>query len=138
LCVVLLFWLLRPYDSVTFTPFTTDKTEYRAGEIVTMTNTFCWDGTPFAAERFIVSSVSKVGLGTVAFPWGYARADVAERYASGCSPTTIRVEIPPTTPPGDYRITYEVTYVPNPVRRVSESNTSNIFTVTAKEPSSAP
>jgi len=134
-CGLLLYWLLRPYEQVTFTPFTTDATAYAPGDIVTMSNEFCWDGVPFAAERFIVSSVSKVGLGTVAFPWGYARADVAERYADGCSPTTIRVEIPSTTPPGEYAITYVVEYKANPVRVVSTSNTSNVFTVRPAEES---
>lgn len=131
LCGLLLYWLLRPYAPVTTTPFRTDADTYVAGDVVTMSNEFCWDGSPFDAERFIVSSVSKVGLGTVAFPWGYARADVAERYAAtGCAPSKIRVEIPSTTPAGDYTITYEIAVKVNPVRVWTSTTTSNAFTVT--------
>jgi hypothetical protein len=57
--------------------------------------------------------------------------EVAERYASGCSPSTIKVTIPSTTPPGDYRIAYEVAVKVNPVKVWSTSTASNVFTVTA-------
>ena len=130
---LLLFWLLRPYDSVTFTPFETDRDTYAAGDTVIMRNTFCWDGTPFLAERFLLSRVSQVSLGSVEFPWGYAVPEVAERYANGCSDTTIKVEIPPTTPAGAYRISYEVSYAANPVRVVRVANESSVFHVTPPE-----
>ena len=130
---LLLFWLLRPYDSVTFTPFETDRDTYAAGDTVVMTNTFCWDGTPFLAERFLLSRVSQVSLGSVEFPWGYAVPEVEERYIDGCSETTIKVELPPTTPTGDYRVSYEVSYAANPVRVVTVINESNVFHVTHSE-----
>lgn len=132
LASLVIFWLVRPYDSVTFTAFATDRAAYAQGDIVTLTNTFCWDGTPFTADRFLVSEVSMISANSVSFPNGYAIPRVAERYADGCSATTIKFDLPTTTPPGEWRIRYVVSYKANPIRVVSVVNDSNLFTVTAK------
>ena len=126
-------WALRPYDNITFTPFQTDREVYAPGDIITLTNTFCWDGTPFTATRVLVKPVSESELGVIRFPNGFALPSVAEEYADdGCNDSTVRVQIPPTQPPGVYSIRYEVRYKPpwNPVRVVEVDNTSNQFTIT--------
>lgn len=128
------FWALRPYDNITFTPFQTDRATYAPGDIITLTNEFCWDGTPFTAQRVIVKPIAESELGVVRFPNGFALPAVAEMYADGCNESTIKVQIPVTQPPGAYRIRYEVRYKPafNPVRVVQVENTSNEFEVSPR------
>jgi hypothetical protein len=124
-------WLLvRPYDNVSFTGFTADAQTYAAGDVVELSNTFCWDGTPFRADRWLVGAVSEQSLGTVRFPNGYAIEPVRVRYVDGCEPSTVKVQLPETTPPGEYRIRYDVTYAV-PLKEVRVSNVSTAFTVTA-------
>jgi hypothetical protein len=126
---VTLWLLLRPYSAVSFTPFQPDRDTYRAGETVTLSNTFCWDGTPFTADRWLVSAVSENALGTVRFPDGYALDAVAVKYVDGCDATTVKVALPITTTPGVYRIRYDVAYTV-PLKTVRLSNLSAPFTVT--------
>lgn len=127
--LVVIWLLLRPYDSITFTAFTPDAESYTAGDAVELSNTFCWDGTPFTAERWLVSAVSEQSLGTVRFPNGYAIEPVRVRYVDGCEPSTVRVQVPATTPAGEYRIRYDVSYQV-PFKTVRLSNVSAPFTVT--------
>lgn len=127
--LVMLYWLLRPYDNISFTPFETNQTEYRNGDVISMTDEFCWDGTPFTVRRFFVSPISKISAGTVEFPNGYALPAVEEKFGQGCAPSTVRVDIPPSIPPGEWAIAYEVSFRANPVRTIELSNTSNTFTV---------
>lgn len=126
---VTLWLLLRQYSAVTFTPFQPDRDTYRAGDVVTLTNTFCWDGTPFTSERWLVAAVAEQSLGTVRFPNGYALDAIAEQYGDGCEPSTVKVALPSTTAPGKYRIRYDVSYSV-PLKTVRLSNVSEPFTVT--------
>jgi hypothetical protein len=133
--VVVTFWLVRPYSSISASPFVTDRTTYAAGDTVVMSNRFCWDGTPFRSLRVIVGTISENELGAVRFPSGYVLPEVEARYAAtGCTDTTVRVQIPVTQPPGMYRFRYESTYEPhwNPVRVVEFDTESNQFEVTAR------
>jgi hypothetical protein len=132
LLAVTMFWLLRPYTNVTSTPFTTDRTSYVAGDTVTLTNTFCWDGTPFMAERFLVTKISRLAAGRVEFPNGYALPAIQEKYAAtGCAPSTVKIELPSTLPEGEWRVEYRTSYRANPIRVVSVETPSNSFQVTA-------
>jgi hypothetical protein len=124
--------LLRPYDSVTFTPFETDRATYQPGDTITLTDVFCWDGTPFLSERFFVSQVSSISAGSVEFPNGFAVPAVAEKYeATGCAPTKIHIELPSTMPLGEWAVQYRVSYRANVIRVVTVANTSNTFQVVA-------
>jgi len=130
---VVTFWAVRPYDNITFTPFVTDRQTYAPGDVITMTNEFCWDGTPFVTTSLLVKPVSEREISTVRFPNGFALPEIAAEYADGCSDSLVRVQIPVTQPPGDYRVRYEVRYKPawNLIRVVEIANTSNEFTITA-------
>ena len=125
------FWALRPYDSITFTPFVTDAQEYAPGDVITLTNQFCWDGTPFVTTSLLVRPVSEREISTVRFPNGYALPEVAAQYADGCSDSMVKVQIPVAQPPGTYRVRYEVRYKPafNPLRVVEIANESNEFEI---------
>ena len=129
------FWALRPYDNITFTPFVTDAQEYAPGDVITMTNEFCWDGTPFVTTSVLVKPISEREISTVRFPNGYALPEIAAEYADdGCSDSMVKVQIPVTQPPGTYRVRYEVRYKPawNPIRVMEIANTSNEFEVTPR------
>ena len=128
--VVVTAALLWPYHSITFSPFVTDETTYRAGDLITLSDRFCWDGTPFISYRFFESDTARSSAGSVEFPNGYATAEVAQRYASGCTTAHVRLQVPEGLPPGKWRIAYEVKYKPNPIRTVSIENDSNEFTIT--------
>ena len=132
------YWSLRPYDNVTFTAFQTDRAAYVQGDIVTMTDTFCWDGTPFTATREFQGKVTSIGAGYVRFAeWpapGVSKSVDKFRWSlNNCAGSTVKIEIPAALPPGEWSVRYIVTYKPagNPVRTVTLPNTSNTFTVTA-------
>ena len=131
LLISTLWLLLRPYNSVTFTPFTTDRATYKAGDTIALTDVFCWDGTPFMSERFFVSQVTRVSAGTVEFPNGFAVPAVAAKYEAGCAHATVRLELPSTLPAGEWAVMYRVSYRANVIRVVSVDNTSNTFQVVA-------
>lgn len=126
--IVCLWLLLKPYHAVKFTPFQPAQDTYSAGDVVMLTNTFCWDGTPFIADKWLVSAVSEQSLGTVRFPNGYALDAIAERYGDGCEASTVMVQLPATVSPGEYRIRYDVSYSV-PLKTVRLSNVSAPFTV---------
>lgn len=133
--LLLCFWFLRPYDNISNSPFQTDKKQYKHGEIVKLSNTFCWDGTPFRADRFFLSRTTKISNGTVEFPFGWANSPVlAEKYKKNpCNPTTVTVEIPNSLPVGLWSVVYETSYKANPVRTVSFDTQSNVFEVVEED-----
>lgn len=129
--IAMLYAFLRPYDNISFTPFQTDKAEYYPGDVITLTNQFCWDGTPFNSERFFQSQVSRISAGSVEFPNGFSTSKaLQEKFGQGeCAESQIRVEVPTSIPPGEWAVAYDVTYQPNLVRTVAISNVSNTFVV---------
>jgi hypothetical protein len=129
------FWMVRPYNDISATPFTTTAQSYAPGDTIVMSNTFCWDGTPFRSERVLVGIISENELGAVRFPRGYVLPEIEAAYtATGCNDTTVRVQIPVTQPPGRYLIRYETAYKPrnNPVRVVTFNVESNEFNISAR------
>lgn len=127
--IVIIVWSVWPYSNISASPFVTNGEQFKAGDVVEMTDMFCWDGTPFRTEPLLVSVVSERELGAVRFPNGYAIPALEEKYGQGCAQSNVKIQIPVTTPPGEYSIRYDVTYRPNPIRVVSFSNESNKFTV---------
>jgi len=130
--LVVTFWLVRPYDNISASPFVSNAERYAPGDTAILTNEFCWDGTPFESLRVLAGPIAESTLGTVRFPNGYVLPEIAAQYeATGCAPSTVRVQIPVTQPPGTYRIRYETSYQPawNPVRTVRFTVESNMFTV---------
>jgi hypothetical protein len=132
------YWQLRPYDNVTFTPFQTDRAAYVQGDIIAMTNMFCWDGVSFTATREFQGAVTAISAGYVRFaewpaPGVSKQVDKFRDAPDNCADSLIKIQVPQILPPGEWSVRYIVTYEPpgNPVRRVTVTNTSNAFTVTA-------
>ena len=134
--LIVTFWMVRPYDSLSASPFETANGDvFAPGDVVVLKNEFCWDGTPFQSLRLLVGGIAENELGTVRFPNGFGLPEVAAKYeATGCAHSTVRVQIPESQPPGMYRIRYETSYEPhwNPVRVVTFTVESNQFAVTPR------
>ena len=128
--LLILFWSVKPYESISFTPFKSDKATYSVGDTITLTNEFCWDGTPFTVNKYLQSPINRIKVGELDFYNGYALPAVAERYQQGCQPTTVTVSIPQDIPPGKYRVAYVVEYNANPIRTIDLTNESNEITIT--------
>ena len=124
LVMLLLVWLLNPAGGVRYADGATtiDQTEYHSGDIVTITTPeYCNDGHAVTVTRKIGNELGALILQPIEF---YAPA------APVCiSPSQAGVMIPSEIPPGRWQIIIESTYQANPVRRVTLTVVTPMFTV---------
>jgi len=123
LVALMLFWLLWPYNSLTFGDYYVDREEYRAGQFVQVTvSEFCTDGSPNTNERWLDNEFGGVALPPL-------------RFNGAGEPVCLQnlqflVKIPDETVPGKYRLEFITKYKANPIRLVEVTTYSPFFYVT--------
>jgi len=143
---LLLFWLLRPYDLVTFKgdPGVATPQVVEQGGVVTVTREeFCNNGTDIAVHRW-ADRYDSDGNVTASFDLGIVEFYNLTGEPVCFSPSSAGITLPnfvvgPNGSRGVFRLRLVTTYKPNPIRTVEITTTSTPFTVLpTKEPSSAP
>ncbi len=143
---LMLFWLLYPYDLVTFKgdPGLATPDVVEQGGIVTVTrDEFCNNGTDTAVHRW-ADRYDADGNVTASFDLGVVEFYNPTGEPVCFAPSSAGLTLPnfvigPNGAPGVFRLRLVTTYKPNPIRTVEVVTTSTPFRVLpTEEPSSAP
>lgn len=119
---VMVFWLLFPYNNLSFGDYYVEKEEYKAGQFVQVTlSKFCTDGSANTVERWLDNEFGGVALPPL-------------RFNGASEPVCIYndkyfIKIPDETVPGKYRIQFNTTYNANPIRNVTVTTYTQFFYV---------
>ena len=143
---LMLFWLLYPYDLVTFRGdpgLATPKVVEQGGVVTVTRDEFCNNGTDISVHRW-ADRYDSDGNVTASFDLGIVEFYNLTGEPVCFSPSSAGITLPnfvvgPNGSSGVFRLRLVTTYKPNPIRTVEITTTSTPFTVLpAKEPSSAP
>lgn len=128
-CLLIIVWLLRPYNYVQASQPVTTQQKYFAGSTVYYRyNEFCVTApTALAIQRYVynVKTGQKIALLPYAFNKEHVMVDCFD---------DLQVTLPlprEALAPGKYQVISEMSYKPNPVRRVTQKFTTNTFTIVA-------
>lgn len=129
ICLLIIVWLLRPYNYVQATQPQTTKERYIAGSSVYYTyDSYCVTApTSLAVQRYVynVDTGQKIAL----LPYSFVKSHVLVQCFDN-----LRVTLPlprEALAPGNYQIISEMSYKPNPVRRVVQKFSTNTFAIVA-------
>lgn len=115
------FWLNYPYKTIDFRnlPYKTDKENYVQGEYSFYEVTYCkyTDVMPTLKRQFVDGII-------------FAVPNSKAVLYMGCRTSKVPFQIPESLPPGRYKLTIELTYQMNPIRKITAMNESNYFQVT--------
>lgn len=123
LVAVMTYWIVRPYNYLTFGDYYVNAESYRPGEFVQVTiSEFCTNGISNSNERWLDGQYGGVGLPPLRF---YGQGE-----PSCMKDLKVLVQIPMETVPGQYRLEFITRYQPNPIRTVSLTTYTPYFQVT--------
>jgi hypothetical protein len=116
---VVAYWLLYPYKTIQVNTniLPTNKSEYRAGEILIYHLDYCkCINKPVSIARAYIDGVI------------YSMPDVSANTPFGCHKTFITVEVP-NLPSGEYKMKVTYTYKVNPIREIETTVYTNSFRI---------
>lgn len=125
-CCLIIFWLVKPYSYIDATQPNTLGSKYHEGEVITIVyESFCMKAqTDLMVQRFVFNTGT--GQRIALLPYSFTR----EHTVISCyDDLAVRVPLPKEVVTGEYTITTELSYKPNPVRKVVQEFTTNPFTV---------
>ena len=116
------FWLLYPYDVITFykPEFRLNKTQYYPGEGIT------WDVDVYQHTTGVQVDLNRQLVNSVIInfsPSGYVTKEGRQTF------TNASLDIPQFAPPGMYRLVIYSIFHVNPLRTVTITRTSDMFEV---------
>jgi hypothetical protein len=114
------YWSLYPYKTIIHNPdrYTLDKDVLVQGEWTSYEFDYCKfiDKPATVTKRFIDGLV-------------YDAPAIGLNLKKGCGHAKVPMQIPANLPPGSYMLEITATYQVNPIREVSEINTTEVFVV---------
>jgi hypothetical protein len=135
ICGLLLFWLLRPYDTVRVSPevgLASPPVVTQGGTVTITRDSVCNDGVEVAVHRWADSLLpdgrvaASFDLGTIVFA-APSEPLCAEPSVTGV--TLPNYVIGPDGGAGTFRLRFDLSYQANPVRIVTVSTVTSAFTV---------
>jgi hypothetical protein len=133
------YWAIRPYDMVRVSPedaVTTPPVVEQGDTVMVTRASFCNDGVDLAVHRWADSMVdgkpvASFDLGTIVF---FSDGEPACFEPSVTGVTLPNYVIGPDGGPGAFRLRFDISYRPNPVRTITISSTTTEFVVVPATP----
>ena len=120
ICLLMfIHWSFWDYKTIEFKgDYKTAQLTYKQGDIGSYTVDYCkyTDVAPILTKKFVDGVV-------------FTTSDTKAVIKQGCGTQLINFEIPPTLPPGRYRLVIDLEYNVNPIRSIKITHQSNWFTV---------
>ena len=132
---VVLFWLLNPQPIIEATQPTTDKAVYHPGGPVTLNyESFCVTSSKdILVQRVAVNE--DTGQRLFLLPYGFGAEDVPATCYTDLKPT---IPLPAEMSSGQWRIEVSITYGASPVRDLTQTFVTPVFTVKPPHPVDTP
>lgn len=129
-CVLFIYWLVRPYNYISADQPHTLKDEYQpGGPAFIQYDEFCVNtSTAIRVQRYTINVDTGRKLFFLPYEFPQEKTPVA------CyDDLLVEVPLPAEMNPGTYELSVSISYKPNPIRTETVTFTTNPFEVTLKE-----
>lgn len=117
---IFMFWWIFPYRTISVSqhPYKVLTPEVKQGQMMTYVIDYCKHTNAIAEvhKQFVDGII-------------YAVPESSIGIEKGCGSKTISIKVPKTLPPGDYKLKVDVSFKVNPIRVISNSYETEIFSV---------